>query len=92
VESGAAEEILMREMAETMSIECVECPGIGSPECDDCLVAFVCDRDADDAVVFDVVEERALRLLAASGLLVEVVSTGRVQREVHHGSGATLSA
>ena len=36
--------------------------------CDDCIVTFLCSREPDDAVVIDVAEVRALRLLADSGL------------------------
>ena len=37
--------------------------------CNDCMVTFLCDRETDDAVVFDLVEYRAVRLLADAGLL-----------------------
>ena len=40
----------------------------GTDACTDCVVTFLCDREPDDAVVIDVVEARALRLLAAGGL------------------------
>ncbi len=36
--------------------------------CDDCVVTFLCSREPDDAVVVDVSEVRALRLLADTGL------------------------
>lgn len=50
-------------------IDCSACPQrVGSVECDDCLVSFIIDR-ADEAVVFDVAEERALRALSSGGLL-----------------------
>jgi hypothetical protein len=32
-------------------------------------VTFICGREPDDAVVIDVAEERALRLLGRSGLV-----------------------
>lgn len=54
-------------------IECAGCPACGSVHCEDCLVTFLAGRDADDAVVFDASEERALRLLRVKGLLGEVV-------------------
>ena len=41
-------------------------PRIGA--CDDCVVTFLCERDPDDAVVIDVGEARALRLLADADL------------------------
>lgn len=46
--------------------------------CSDCVVTFICSRDVDDAVVLDLDEARALRRLAASGL----VPTVRHQRSL----------
>ena len=40
--------------------------------CSDCVVAYICTREPDDAVVLDLDEHRALRRLAASGLLPEL--------------------
>ena len=40
----------------------------GTWACADCVVTFLCDREPDDAVIIDVVEARALRLLADGGL------------------------
>ena len=37
--------------------------------CADCVVTFLCNREADEAVVFDVAEARAVRLLGAAGLV-----------------------
>ena len=37
--------------------------------CADCVVTFICSREPDDAVVIDVAEVRALKLLAESGLV-----------------------
>jgi len=37
--------------------------------CDECVVTFICDREPDDAVVIDVAEARAIRLLGRSGLV-----------------------
>ncbi len=37
--------------------------------CDGCVVSFICDREPDDAVIIDVAEERAIRLLGRSGLV-----------------------
>ncbi len=39
-----------------------------TPTCDDCIVTFLCPGEPEQAVVIDVVEVRALRLLAESGL------------------------
>ena len=59
-------------MVNTMSclvIDCAQCPMRASSSCDDCVVTFVCDRQADEAVVFDFAEERAVRMLAVAGLV-----------------------
>ncbi len=40
----------------------------GTSACGDCVVTFLCDREPGDAVIIDVVEARALRLLEAGGL------------------------
>jgi hypothetical protein len=41
----------------------------GSSHCEDCVVTFICERDPNDAVVIDVAEERAVRLLIDAGLV-----------------------
>jgi hypothetical protein len=51
-----------------LTIDCDECVMQHSSACDDCVVTFLCSREPDDAVVVDVGEIRALRLLADSGL------------------------
>jgi hypothetical protein len=51
------------------SISCDDCTMRHTPTCDDCVVTFLCNREPDEAVVFDVAEERAVRLLGAAGLV-----------------------
>jgi hypothetical protein len=41
----------------------------GTSACADCVVTFICSREPGEAVVVDVAEERALRLLSGAGLL-----------------------
>ena len=53
----------------TLTIDCDGCIMQGTDACTDCVVTFICTKDPDDAVVFDVNEERALRLLGRSGLV-----------------------
>lgn len=53
----------------TLTISCDECSMRSTPACDECVVSFICDREPDDAIVIDVAEERALRLLGQSGLV-----------------------
>jgi hypothetical protein len=50
-------------------IDCDECLMQGTGACADCVVTFICSREPGEAVVVDVAEERAIRLLAGAGLL-----------------------
>lgn len=59
-------------MDESLRIDCADCALGHSDACADCLVTFICGREPDEAVIIDVAEERALRLLADSGLLPPV--------------------
>jgi hypothetical protein len=52
-----------------LTIDCDGCTMQGTVVCGDCVVTFICDREPEDAVVFDAAEERALRLLGRSGLV-----------------------
>jgi hypothetical protein len=51
-----------------LTISCDQCRMQGTPACDDCVVSFICERDSN-AVVADIAEVRALRLLGRSGLI-----------------------
>jgi len=55
-------------MATELHISCDECVGEGTAACDDCVMTFLLGREPGDAVVIDVVEARALRLLEQGGL------------------------
>lgn len=50
-------------------ISCDTCIMRHSAACDDCLVTALCGRADDEAVVFDMQEQRALRLLSNAGLV-----------------------
>lgn len=52
-----------------LTISCDTCSHQGSAHCEDCLVTYLCDRPANTAVVLDLAEERAVRLLAEAGLV-----------------------
>jgi hypothetical protein len=52
-----------------VTIDCDDCRYLGTDVCTDCVVTFLCDRAPDGAVVIDVAEVRAVRLLAAAGLV-----------------------
>jgi hypothetical protein len=53
----------------TLTIDCEQCALQHSQACDDCVVTFLLDRDADDAVVIDADEARAMRMLERAGLV-----------------------
>ncbi len=57
---------------EPLVIDCADCIGPSVGACDDCVVTFLCDREPDDAVVIDVNEARALRLLADADLVPQL--------------------
>jgi hypothetical protein len=52
-----------------LTISCDECVMRSTAACDGCVVTFICEREPDDAIVIDVAEERALRLLGRAGLV-----------------------
>lgn len=52
-----------------ITIDCEECAFQATDACDDCVVSFICGREADEAVVIDVAEARAVRLLGRAGLV-----------------------
>jgi hypothetical protein len=52
-----------------LRIDCDECAMQGTESCADCLVTFICSREPGEAVVVDVAEARALRMLSDAGLL-----------------------
>lgn len=55
-------------MAPDLRISCDECVMEHTSACDDCVVTFLCNRAPGDAILIDVVEARALRLLEQGGL------------------------
>jgi hypothetical protein len=54
---------------EVITIDCSDCELQATAACEDCVVSFICGRGADDDVVLDVHERRALRLLGDGGLV-----------------------
>ncbi len=61
-----------------LRINCDDCLMQGTSTCDDCIVTFICSREPDDAVVIDVAEERALRVLSSAGLVPELRHVRRI--------------
>lgn len=54
---------------EPLTIDCECCALQGSDACEDCVVTFLLGREADDAVVIDADEARAMRMLERAGLV-----------------------
>ena len=50
-------------------ISCDTCVMQKTPACDDCLMSFLCGDSHETAVVFDLAEQRAVRLLANAGMV-----------------------
>jgi hypothetical protein len=40
--------------------------------CDDCIVTFLCEREPEQAVVIDLADFRAMKLLADAGLVPDL--------------------
>jgi hypothetical protein len=53
-------------------ISCDDCIMQHTSTCDDCVVTFICGREPDEAVVIDVAEARAVRLLGQVGLVPQL--------------------
>jgi hypothetical protein len=56
-------------MSETLTIDCDECTLQLTDACDDCVVTFLHGADRSTAVVIDMAEARAVRLLGDAGLV-----------------------
>ena len=59
-------------MTESLTISCEECAMQYTDACDDCVVTFICGREPGQAVVIDVGEARAVRLLSQAGLVPDL--------------------
>ena len=59
-----------------LRISCSDCSLEHTTACDDCVVTFLLTREADDAVVVEVDELRAIRALGAGGLVPRLRHTG----------------
>ena len=66
-------------MLRRMLIDCDECVMQGTEACADCVVTFISRREPGDAIVIDVAEERAVRMLARAGLVPDLRHEPRVQ-------------
>ncbi len=57
---------------ESFTISCEDCVLRRTDACADCIVTFICGREVDDAVIVDVAEVAAWRMLADEGLVPEL--------------------
>jgi hypothetical protein len=56
-------------MGEMVTIDCDECRLEGTSACDECVVTFLLGAERSTAVVIDMAEARAVRLLGDAGLV-----------------------
>jgi hypothetical protein len=61
---------------ESFNISCDTCARRDSEHCGDCVVTFICGREPGDAVIIDVEELRAIRMLSDAGLVPELRHAG----------------
>ncbi len=52
-----------------MEISCDDCVMQDTRACDDCVVTFILGREPGEAVIIDVAEARAVRMLGEVGLV-----------------------
>jgi hypothetical protein len=62
----------------SFTIDCDQCVMQHTDACSDCVVTFICSREPGDALVVDVGEYRALRMLSESGLVPELRHRRRI--------------
>ena len=55
-----------------ITVDCDECSMRETDVCADCVVTFVVNRRPGEALVIDVEEERAVRMMARAGLVPEL--------------------
>ena len=59
----------MTRSGQPLNIDCDTCVMAGTDACDDCIVTFIVNRPARDAVVVDADQARVLRLMEGAGLV-----------------------
>lgn len=67
-------------LVEALSINCDDCTMQHTATCDDCVVTFICSREPGEALVIDVAEARAVRVLADAGLVPRLRQVRRDER------------
>ncbi|MGA2529613.1 MAG: hypothetical protein ABSG36_10685 [Acidimicrobiales bacterium] len=63
---------------ESVSISCDDCVLNGTSACEECVVTFLLRPDEGGAIVVDVAEARAVRMLQRAGLVPELRFRRRV--------------
>ena len=58
-----------RLVSEPLVVSCDTCVMKHSDACGDCLVTFMCGDATETTVIFDIEEQRAVRLLANAGMV-----------------------
>ena len=57
---------------DSITIDCDTCIMKDTDACDDCLVTYLCDRPAEQAVVVNLADFRAMKALANAGLVPDL--------------------
>ena len=57
---------------DSMTIDCDTCVMQDTPACEDCVVTYLCDREAEQAVVISLADFKAMRALADVGLVPDL--------------------
>ena len=55
--------------SESITIDCDTCIMKDTDACSDCVVTYLCDRPAEEAVVINLADFRAMKALADVGLV-----------------------
>jgi len=56
----------------TFVLDCSDCVGHETPECDDCVVRYLVERDEERRVTLDGDELRAVQVMSEAGLVPTV--------------------
>jgi hypothetical protein len=59
----------MEKLKNSITIDCDDCVMQHTSACADCLVTHLCGQGQQSAVVFDLAEQRAVRLFAEAGMV-----------------------
>jgi len=59
----------MEKLTNSITIDCDDCVMQHTRACADCLVTHLCGQGEPTAVVFDLAEQRAVRLFAEAGMV-----------------------